>query len=513
MKRKDMLNMVLSAITAMLLVGCGASSASGDLAAGLGEAPKIKVGVGETIITPTDPVGHSMWGYNRGDNTSTGTHDDLHARSIVVEGEDGTALVMMTVSVLNMREITMDEIRKGVAQKTGIPFENVVVSSTHTHSAPRIGGPDSEYGKFFVERSVESAVKAWESRVPGRIGIGATEVFGLAMNDRRMDHGGVSPDPEAAIIKVENAAGKLMGVFFNFGAHPSTLDLHNLLFTEDWPYYSIKGIKEEIGEDVIVGYFQAAQGDVKVGYTSELSAVGAYMYDVRTFEYAEKKGRMMSEAVLRLLPTIKTSGEMVVDVTYDRFAVPLRTTYPYTHAEALRWQKEASAKLAEMEKQVVIYPTNHEEAKRWQQEARMLAKRGELDKKVGPRTLDKYKVDLWLANQAVDRSKWVEENPNPEPIKMPMQAVRLGNNLFVTFPNEIFTEIGVAVKEQSPFENTFILGVAGGHSGYIATAAEYVEGGYAVNGSPFAPEAEQVIIDSSLELISRVVDDKRTSGK
>ena len=498
--------MAFCVLIALLVTGCGASSNKLESSMDLREAPKIKVGIGETIITPTNPVGHSMWGYDRGDNTSTGIHDDLHARSIVVEGEDGTAVVLMAVSVLNMREITMDEIRKGVAQKTGIPFENVVVSSTHTHSAPRIGGPESDYGRFFIERSVESAVKAWENRVPGRIGIGSTEVFGLAMNDRRMDHGGVSPDPEAAIIKIEDASGKLMGVFFNFGAHPSTLDLHNLLFTEDWPYYSIKGIKEKIGEDVIVGYFQAAQGDVKVGYTSELSAVGAYMYNVRTFEYAEKKGRIMSQAVLEILPSIETSGKMVVDVAYDRFPVPLRTTYPYTHTEALRWQKEASAKLAQMEKKVVMYPTNHEEAKAWQNMARELAKKGELDNKVGPRTLDKYKVDLWLANQAVDRSKWVEENPNPEPIKMPIQAVRLGNTLFVTFPNEIFTEIGLAVKEQSPYENTFILGVAGGHSGYIATAAEYVEGGYAVNGSPFAPEAEQVIIDSSLEMISRVVD-------
>lgn len=506
MNRNLLLRMLFSGLIALAMIACDASSSIGNSAKNSGAPPRIKVGVGETLITPSNPVGHSLWGYDRGDNTSTGTHDELHARSIVVEGEDGTALVMMAVSVLNMREITMDEIRKGVAEKTGIPFENVVVSSTHTHSAPRIGGPESDYGKFFIERSVQSAVEAWESRVPGRIGVGATEVFGLAMNDRRMDHGGVSPDPEAAVIKVEDAHGKLMGVFFNFGAHPSTLDLHNLLITEDWPYFSIKGIKEKIGEDVIVGYFQAAQGDVKVGYTSELSAVGAYMFNVRTFEYAEKKGRMLSESVLELLPAIEVSGDMIVDITYDRFPVPFRTTYPYTHPEALEWQKRASAKLKEMEKLVAAYPTNEEEYQQWQQDARELVNKGEMGNKIGPRTLDTYKVDLWLAKQAVGRSKWVEENPEPSSIKMPMQAVRLGENLFVTFPNEIFTEIGMAVKAQSPYENTFIIGVAGGHSGYIATAAEYFEGGYAVNGSPFAPEAEQVIIDSSLELIKRIGD-------
>ena len=87
---------------------------------------------------------------------------------------------------------------------------------------------------------------------------------------------------------------------------------------------------------------------------------------------------------------------------------------------------------------------------------------------------------------------------------MPMQAVRLGNTVFVTFPVEVFTEIGLAVKKKSPYENTFILGVAGGHGGYIATVAEYIEGGYAVNGSPYAPQAEQAIINASMELINKV---------
>jgi hypothetical protein len=207
------------------------------------------------------------------------------------------------------------------------------------------------------------------------------------------------------------------------------------------------------------------------------------MNGVRTFEYAEKKGRIMTEAALKLLPSIETSGDLVVRATYDHFDFPHRTTYPYTHAEALRWQREAGTKLAEKEKLLGI--------------------------KIGPRTLDMYKVDLWLANQAVSESQLIESNPNPAPFRMPMQAIRLGNTVFVTFPCEVFTEIGLEVKKQSPFKNTFILGVAGGFSGYIPTAAEYLEQGYAVNGSPFAPECEQLIIRASHELINRVTKESK----
>ena len=477
MKRNGFLGIVFTSIIIIGMISCRESSGNKGSSMSQGETLKIKVGVGETVITP--PIGHPMWGFDRGGNTSTGIHDDLHTRSIVVEGEDSTAVAMMTISVGNMSEVMMDRIRKGIEDQIRIPFENIVISCTHTHSGPRIGDPDSSYGQFIMERSIESAVQAWKNRVPGKIGVGTTGIFGLGLKRGALGHGGMHPDPEVAVIKIEDASEKLMGVFFDYAAHPATLDLHNLQFTEDWPYFSIKGIKDEVG--VIVGYFQGASGDINTGYTAELSAVGAHMSGARSFEHAEKKGHIMTEAVLELLPAIETSGSLIVRATYDHFDFPRRTTYPYTHAEAQHWQMEAHAKLAEMEKLVGT--------------------------KIGPRQLDAYRVDVWLANQAVERSQAIEEQPNnPPPFRMPMQAIRLGDMVFVTFPNEVYSEIGLAVKKQSPYEKTFILTVAGGHGGYIPTAAEYLEGGYVANGSPFAPESEQVIINSSLELIDRLSD-------
>ena len=466
---------------------------------------QIKVGVAEAIITPPDPIGVKMAGYDRGTNTSTGVHDDLYARALVVEGEDGTSSAMITVAVVNMNEAVMDQIRTGVNKETGIPFKNVIVSSTHTHSGPLMGSPDNPYVKFFISRAVKSASDAWKSRVPGKIGVGSTEIFGMAQNDRRMEYGGLPSDPEAAVIKVENAAGKLLGIFFNYSCHPSVLDLHNLKFTEDWPYFTIKGIKEKLPKGVIVGYFQSAQGDSKVGYLAELSAVGAYMQGIRSFEFAEKKGRVLTEAVLKTIPGITTSSKLSVKVAYDKFSVPRRTTFPISHAEALIWQEKAKATLAEKEKLVLYYPKDQDGLNKLQEAARELYAKGDPGKYIGPRTLDKFKVDLWLATQAVNQSKMIEAMPsNPAPFMLPMQAIRLGNTVFVTFPAEVFSDIGVSVKNQSPFQNTFIFGVAGGYNGYIASAAEFLEGGYAVNGSPYAPQAEKIIIEASLDLINRV---------
>src|SRR3977135_360696 len=90
----------------------------------LGDTPTIKVGVGEAVITPPNPVGYPMAGYDRRASTSTGIHDHLYSRSIVVEGADSSTIVLMTVAVVNIDELIMDRIRSGVERQTGIPFKN-----------------------------------------------------------------------------------------------------------------------------------------------------------------------------------------------------------------------------------------------------------------------------------------------------------------------------------------------------------------------------------------------------
>ena len=99
----------------------------------------------------------------------------------------------------------------------------------------------------------------------------------------------------------------------------------------------------------------------------------------------------------------------------------------------------------------------------------------------------------------------MEDHPNPEPLKnVRHQAIRIGDAVFVTVPCEVFTEIGLEIKQQSPFEKTFVLGLAAGHSGYIPTAEEYLEGGYAVVNTHYSPKCEHVTINACLEQINKV---------
>ncbi len=434
----------------------------------------VKVGVGETIITP--PMSMPMAGYARA-HDSDGVHDDLHARSLLIEGDTGISVIFMTLALGGLRQSYFEQIRDEVSRQTGIPRQNIVLNVTHTHSGPAVQGPDHPYTKILIDRSVESAVTAWMNRVPGKVGFGVGIARELGKNDRRMQYGGVHPDPEAGIIKIEDAKGKLLGIAFNYGCHPSTLDLHSFKFTEDWPYYSIRGMKEKAGKNIWAAFYQSAQGDAKVGYTAELSAVGAEM-NIRTYEYAEYKGNMMVEAVMNVLSSIKTSSTLDVAVVEKSFDLPAREGYRLSLEEAQKQADAAKAALENVEKQSDVY---------------------------GKRIIDACRVENYLAGLRLGAAKRFNAPNRPKTVKVLQQAVRIGDTVFVTFPGEVFTEIGLKVKKQSPFDKTFVLGLGGGSGGYLPTADEFKEEGYAALISPYSPKAEQALIDSSLELIGAVM--------
>ena len=455
-------------------------------------AGMIKVGVGETVITPKENV--QMAGFARS-QVSTGVHDDLHARSLAIEGTNGSSVVLMTVALVGLSEDFGKRIREGVAAKTGIPAENIIVSCTHTHAGPSVGRdedlggtPDAskKYPPFLVERCIESGVKAWETRVPGKIGIASTEVFELGKNRRYLLYGGVHPDPQVAVIKIENAKGKLLGVAFNYGCHPSGLDFRNTLFSEDWPYYAIQGIKKALGPNIWTAFYQSAEGNINIGYTAELSAVGAEM-PVRSYWYIEKKGNQMAEAVLKFLPSLKTSGDITVQTAIGRHDYPLRDSYPITLDQAETDAKAAKDKLAELEKKPELQ---------------------------GTRTLDKARVEVFSTSQRLSGAKRFYNTPNrPSTRSLEQQAVRIGDAAFVTFPGELFSDIGLMIKKLSANNKTFVIGVTCGPGGYLPSAKEFIDGDYEIDGSSYSPQTEKVCVSSSLELLGKVAVIKDTEPR
>ncbi len=443
---------------------------------------RLKVGVGETIITPKKNM--QMAGFARS-QMSTGVHDDLHARSLAVEDADGNSAILMTVALVMMDEKIGARIRGDIAAKTGVSADRIVISCTHTHAGPSMprggdeydtsSGEDSYYN-FLAERCVESAVKAWTGRVPGRIGIGATEVSDSGGNAggslRRRTSRSAGGD-----LQDRGCERQAARCCVQLRLPPSGLDYKNTLFSEDWPYYAISGIKKKLGQEVWIAYYQSAEGNINVGYTAELSAVGADM-PVRSYWYIEKKGNQMSEAVLAALPSVKTSADVPVRSTIGRSDYPLRDSYPVTIDQAETDVKKAKETLAELEKRPEY---------------------------AGTRTLDRARVDVFQTGQRLSGAKRFYGTENrPLTRSLEQQAVRIGDAVFVTFPGELFSDIGLEIKKGSPVPKTFVIGVTCGQGGYLPSAKEFIDGDYEIDGSPYSPKTEPVCIDSSLRLIRQV---------
>ena len=71
------------------------------------------------------------------------------------------------------------------------------------------------------------------------------------------------------------------------------------------------------------------------------------------------------------------------------------------------------------------------------------------------------------------------------PVRLEVQALRLGEALIVACEGELFVEYGDRLKDASPAAVTFVAAYSNGYEGYIPTPATWDEGGYEVSQGPW----------------------------
>jgi hypothetical protein len=117
---------------------------------------------------------------------------------------------------------------------------------------------------------------------------------------------------------------------------------------------------------------------------------------------------------------------------------------------------------------------------------------------------DRYQAEARLRRAEDLLNAW-KRPPDPSPLPVELQALRIGEVAIVSMPGEPFSGIGTAVRRQSPFAFTFFCGYSSGQgSGYMPTAEEYAHGGYEVEMSPYAPAAASMVVEASLQLLAKL---------
>ncbi len=428
-------------------------------------------GMSEVDITPKMD-GLQLSGY--APRNSTGVHDPIKAYAAVFDDRRRKSAICV-VDVVGLNKALVESAKIRAADKTAMTPDRIIIASTHTHSAPGLNTDNPLNQAWAVELEdnlVKAIIAADIDRRPAKIGIGGGEISGIGRNRRDPENG--PADNEFKVVKIDDTDGNPIGMIVNYACHATTLGLENQLITADYPGAVRDYVQNGLSEKVPVMFLNGACGDVNPGgYSAEASAMGK-LFSHRNFGQMEKYGEILGKAVLEISGKIVTEGPL--DVQNGKIDVDMPAKQLPLPAVA-----EEAAKIAaeKFEKVKASNPSDEEFRAAW--------------------------LENFYASSDADHAKQIFLNYPGGIIKNPVQGVAVGNMLFLALPGEIFTEIGLEIKEASPFEHTLIIGYANVKGGYFPTVKDLCGGeGYEVKEALIGPVAIERMTGWSKVLANRI---------
>ena len=447
----------------------------------------MKAGAAAVDITPLKfPV--SMTG-SFTDRKATYAHDPLHARGLVLDDGQSRVAIVVCDSCLIPGEV-FDMAKAAASKKTGIPAGRMLMSATHTHTAPTAMPlaqclPDPEY-QLFLARQISACVEQANARLePAQIGWGVVQEPSLVFNRRwkvkpdkippdpfgntgekvRTNPGILNPDllepagptdPEISFLSVRSASGEPRALLASYSLHYVGGIPPNALSADYFGEFA-RQLSERVGNKSFVGILaNGTSGDVNnINFRAPAVPAGP-------FEKIREVAGKVSEAVFA------ASRE----VPYQAW-VPLRMV---EREISLGVRRPSEEQLAEA------------------QQVLASAKQGKV-----------ATVPYVYALEAVALSRF----PAEVPVKL--QALAVGELGIVAEPCEAFAEIGLEIKRRSPFKPTFAIGLANEYRGYLPTPAQHALGGYETWPSRWSylePKASEKMVAALLNMLDELKEAK-----
>jgi hypothetical protein len=431
------------------------------------------VGVARKTITPN--VGCELAGFDARKGVATGIHDNLFARALVIANRE-KAVALVSLDLIGIPQQFTDAVRKLVHAATGMAERDIILSATHTHCGPVtikhfFNGDqplDANYMGKLEQLVVEVIQEAFDQKAPAVLKTGLIPVTGVASN--RRTESGKPIDGFAGVLLTEDLAGNVRSVLVNYPCHPTVLGPNTLDVTRDFPHYLVEHLNKYFGEGVTPIYFNGTEGDLSIGHKSYLSAVGI-IAPFRTFEKARDIGTRLAECVIGAIDMLVTEVPELAS-EHSILALPLKT---YAPREEMKRKREAA-----------------------------LAALNELREGVSEQELIARRQD-WLFARIEDYYASLYEQTEGDPVlRIEVSAVRVGHTAIVSVPGEVFVEIGLAIRQNSLFPRTMIIGLANDYIGYVPTVEQARASGYEVVASRVTPEASQVLESGAIDLLNKL---------
>lgn len=406
-------------------------------------------------------------------------HDELHVRALVLSSGNAavtrsainrattvdpqhTIAIVLCDNVGISREV-FDAAKELVHAETGLLPGHLLMASTHTHSATSARTPNAmvlqtslDSYQSFLSRRIADAIRLALKRVaPARIAWGSVEEpnelfnrrwFVLEEKERRNPFGGVDQvrmnpggsatlvktagpiDPQISFLSVQHADGRPLAVLANYSLHYVGGVPARTISADYFAVFAEQLTKRIAAEHEAPGFVailsNGTSGDVNnINFRDRGKPLPE-------FEKMRQVGDLIANHVHQGMSRLQYREQVIIDAQSAELELAVRKPTP----EMLSYAEKVLAQPASAEK--------------YHPQERVYAQRIALQAEAG------------------------------DTVKVPLQALRIGDLGIAAIPFEVFTETGLEIKQRSPLQPTFTIELAGGSFGYLPTPAQYELGGY-----------------------------------
>ena len=439
-----------------------------------------KAGASRIVITP--PVGVELAGDGFG--PSVGILDELEAHALFLShGETSAAIV--TTDLLMLGTDTVINVRRRIQETIGIPGENVILSASHSHSTPSLfplrqwGIVDEAYRCVLEAQLVGLVNMACGNAQEARLGIGLGHVNNISENRRIL---GGPTDPELPVLRIDEAPGasiaskaasglsnsllppgaptflsthrppsesiafgKPIAVLTSFGCHPVTVHSYGNLYSADYPGHLRSVVRSVLGQQTVVMFTLGLAGDINPA---------GYVRGGTSPAWARQIGSILGCEAARVALDPLYVYEPQVRTACTQVDLPLS---PLPPAKDLRKMAEQFAA-----------------------DAIQLEAKGVPWKEAS--------IPAIQRDWAQDALREWEQGQLKRTISCELQALRIGPVGLLACPLELFTETGMAIRQESPADITVFVTNANGGIGYLPTRDAYSQASDYANPQGLAPK-------------------------
>jgi hypothetical protein len=227
-------------------------------------------------------------------------------------------------------------------------------------------------------------------------------------------------DHTVNVMRFDTLEGKIKCFIVNYANHLDTTQAPELMFGADYAGYLRRSLQEEYGEDITVLFLNGCCANVNhYDYGNHYCRTAHCRKGVIP---AEEIGMGLADTVIDLCPPLVAKEKDVRIEGIVRKHVVARRKAERSHKE---WAARTAVAIADG----VAVPTRE----------RILA-------------------DLYLN----------EDPAMPNTVDVEIMTLQIGPWTIVGLPGEIYSDIGLKIKANSPFANTVVVEIANGYTGYIS---------------------------------------------